>query len=95
MLPVSADPAVSYTQGLLLLNQGCEVETAFSKSYAQELIQSHSFDVLVFGSSVTPEASRELAESFRLRNPQGKIIEMVVANWDFPDERAGCNWSRP
>jgi hypothetical protein len=81
---VSADPALSYTQGLLLLSQGCEVETALSKSYAHELIQSHSFDVLVFGNSLTPETCRELAKSFRLRNPQGKIIEMVGGNWDAP-----------
>jgi hypothetical protein len=82
VLSVSADPALSYTQGLLLLSHGFEVETAVSKSYAQELIQSNSFDLLVFGNRLTPETCRELAESFRLRNPSGKIIEVVSANWD-------------
>jgi hypothetical protein len=55
VLSVTADSALSFTQGLLLLSQGFEVETVLSKSYAQELIQSHSFDVLIFGNSLTPE----------------------------------------
>jgi hypothetical protein len=39
---------------------------------------------LVIGNSLTPNACRELAKSFRVRNPQGKIIEILVANWDAP-----------
>jgi hypothetical protein len=81
---VSADPAVSYTQGLLLLNQGCEVETAFCKSYAQELIQSHSFDVLVFGSSVTPEASREWRRVFASEIRKVRLSKWLLRIGTFP-----------
>jgi hypothetical protein len=78
VLCVDSDSAVSYTQGLLLLSQGCEVETALSKSYAQELIQSHSFDVLVFGSSLTPETCRERRRPFAPEIRKGRSSKWSV-----------------
>jgi hypothetical protein len=84
VLSVSADPGLAHTRELLLLNYGCEVKTSLSKSEAQQLIQSHSFDVLVFGNSLTPDVCQELAKNFRARNPRGKILEILVAQWDAP-----------
>jgi len=84
VLSASADPVLRHTRELLLISEGCEVNTSLSKSHAHELIQSHSFDVLVIGNSLTPDTCRELAKTFRVRNPQGKIIEILVANWDAP-----------
>ena len=84
VLSVSADPGLSHTRELLLRKQGCEVKTSLSKSHAQELMQSHSFDVLVFGNSLTTDVCQELAKDFRVRNPQGKIIEILVASWHVP-----------
>jgi hypothetical protein len=49
VLSVSADPAVSYTEVLLLLSQAWEVKTALSECYAHEWIQSHSFGIVVTG----------------------------------------------
>jgi DNA-binding NtrC family response regulator len=84
VLSASPDPALRHSRELLLQDHGCEVKTSLSKSHAQELIQSHSFDVLVFGNSLTPEVCQELAKDFRARNPQGKIIEILAANWKKP-----------
>jgi hypothetical protein len=84
VLSVSADPGLSHTRELLLINHGCEVKTSLSKSHAQELMQSQSFDVLVCGNSLTPDVCRELAKDFRARNPRGKIIEILVAQWEAP-----------
>ena len=84
MLSASADPGLRYSRELLLTSEGCEVKTSLSKAHAQELIQSHWFDVLVFGNSLSAESCRELEKSFRLRNPQGKIVEILLANWDVP-----------
>ena len=84
VLSASADPALRKTRELVLIREGCEVKTSLSKAHAHELIQSHLFDVLVFGNSLTPDACQELAKSFRLRNPQGKIIEILASKWDYP-----------
>jgi len=84
VLSASSDPGLAHSRELLLLDQGCEVKTSLSKSHAQELIQSHAFDVLVFGNSLTPDVCQELAKDFRARNRRGKIIEIHVAHWDAP-----------
>ena len=84
VLSASADPALRHTRELVLVSEGCEVKTSLTKTHAHELIQSHSFDALIIGNSLTPNACRELAKSFRLRNPQGKVIEIVLANWGAP-----------
>jgi CheY-like chemotaxis protein len=84
VLSVSADAALRHTRELLLVGQGCEVETSLSKAHAQQLIQSHSFDVLIIGNSLSEQSCREFAKSFRARNPHGKIIEIVLADWDLP-----------
>src|SRR5215469_10973288 len=84
VLSVSADRGLSHARELLLVDNGCEVMTSLSKFHAQELIQSHSFDVLVFGNSLTSDVCQELAKGFRARNPQGKIIEILAANWKSP-----------
>ena len=84
VLSASNDPGLAHSRELLLLDQGCEVKTSLSKSHAQELIQSHPFDVLVFGNSLTPDVCQELAKDFRARNRQGKIVEVHLAHWDPP-----------
>ena len=84
VLSASSDPGLAHSRELLLLNHGCEVKTSLTKSHAQELMQSHAFDVLVFGNSLTPDVCQELAKEFRARNRRGKIIEIHVADWDAP-----------
>ena len=84
VLSASADPILRHSRELLLQHHGCEVKTSLSKSHACELIQSHSFDVLVFGHSLTADVCQSLAKDFRARNPQGKIIEILAATWKAP-----------
>jgi DNA-binding NtrC family response regulator len=84
VLSVSADPGLSRSRELLLINQGCEVKTSLSKSHAHELMQSQSFDVLVCGSRVARDVCLELAKDFRARNPRGKIIEILSSLWESP-----------
>jgi hypothetical protein len=84
VLSASADPGLAHSRELLLLNHVCEVKTSLTKSHAKELMQSHAFDVLVFGNSLTPDVCQELAKDFRARNRRGKIIEIHVADWDAP-----------
>jgi len=35
----------------------------------------------------TPDVCQELAKDFRARNPQGKIVEILAANWKAPMNR--------
>jgi CheY-like chemotaxis protein len=84
VLSASADPALRQTRELVLIGEGCEVTTSLSKAHAHELTKSHVFDVLVFGNSLSRDTCQELARSFRLRNPQGKIIEILASKWDPP-----------
>jgi DNA-binding NarL/FixJ family response regulator len=90
VLSVSADRGLSYTRELLLLHEGCEVKTSLSKSHAQEMMQSHAFDVLVCGNSLAREVCQELAKDFRARNPRGKVIEILSSLWDTPMNQPGA-----
>jgi hypothetical protein len=84
VLSASADPALRYSRELLLRSQGCEVSTSLSKGHAKALIQAQQFDLLIFGNSLTADACQELARVFRVFNPEGKIIEILSAQWDLP-----------
>jgi DNA-binding NtrC family response regulator len=77
VLSASANPHLNHSRALLLRQHGFDVTTSESNEHAREQIKSSSFDVLIFGSTLTRDACCQLAEVFRQSNSDGKIIEIL------------------
>jgi hypothetical protein len=61
--------------------------TSESLDHARDLIQTQSFDVLVFGSTLPRDTCWQLADVYRKRNARGKIIEILPSPWAAPKNR--------
>lgn len=61
---------------LRLINQREEWEAlgADSQQSAEQILQDKHFDLLLLGSGLSETAETALAQSFRARNPQGKVV---------------------
>lgn len=77
ILSASVDPGLNRSRALLLRRHGFEVITSESTEHAREQLNSTTFDVLIFGSTLGRDACWELAETFRKRNSRGRIIEIL------------------
>jgi CheY-like chemotaxis protein len=77
ILSASVDPSLNYTRALLLRQHGFEVTTSESLQRARDQIRAYNFDVLLFGSTLPRDICWQLAEFFRRRNANGKIIEIL------------------
>ena len=77
ILSASVDPRLNHSRAVLLRDHGFDVITSESIERARELIKSSRFDVLIFGSTLTPAVCWELAEVFRASNTRGRIIEII------------------
>lgn len=84
ILSTSIDPNLNHARALLLRHHGFEVVTSESREAAHRHIESSSFDVLIFGTTLPRDTCWELAGVFRKRNAQGKVIEIVAAPWSSP-----------
>jgi DNA-binding NtrC family response regulator len=77
VLSASVDPDLNHSRALLLRQHGFDVITSESTEHARDQLNSSSFDVLIFGSTLAREACWELAETFRKHNSRGRIIEIL------------------
>ena len=84
VLSASADPALRHSRELLLRAHGCEVKTSLSKSHAQELDSISFLRCTGIRQQLDTRRMSRTAKDFRSRNPQGKIIEILAANWKAP-----------
>jgi CheY-like chemotaxis protein len=78
------DPGLNQARALLLRHYGFDVTTSESKEHAHEQIEHSSFDVLIFGNTLPRDTCWELAEIFRRRNSNGKVIEIIPSPWAAP-----------
>jgi hypothetical protein len=79
VLSASVDPALNQARALLLQTHGFQVVTSESDQRSREQLESFTFDVLIFGSTLGRDACWQLAEVFRRRNSRGRIIEIIPA----------------
>ena len=84
VLSASLDPTLNQSRGLLLRDHGFDVVTSESLDHARDQIKEHDFDVLIFGSTLSRDTCWQLAEVFRSRNAQGKIVEILPSPWAAP-----------
>jgi DNA-binding NtrC family response regulator len=77
VLSASADPQLNQSRAQLLRSHGFDVTTSESSDDAREHMAYSLFDVLIFGATLARDTCWELAEVFRQRNSDGKIIEIV------------------
>ncbi len=87
ILSASVDPNLNHARALLLRHHGFEVVTSESKETAQRQIDRYEFDVLIFGTTLPRDTCWELAEAFRKRNSEGKVIEIIPSPWASPKNR--------
>jgi DNA-binding response OmpR family regulator len=80
VLTASVDPHLNRSRAQLLRDHGFDVITSESTDHAREQIQSSTFDVLIFGPTLPPDACWELAKVFRKRNFDGKIVEILPSS---------------
>lgn len=66
---------------MLLEQFGFNAVYSESKEHALALMEKGQVDVLVFGSSLPRDTCWHLAQVFRSKNPDGKIIEILPAVW--------------
>jgi hypothetical protein len=84
VLSASVDHLLSHCRALFLRRCGFEVTTSSSKEHAREQLDAATYDVLIFGTTLSRDACLELAECFRKRNSRGKIIEVVPSEAPIP-----------
>ena len=87
ILSASIDPGLNRARGLLLEHHGFEVVTSESLEHARKHIENGHFDVLIFGSTLPSDTCWQLAEVFRKRNANGRIIEILPSPWAAPKNR--------
>lgn len=87
VLSASVDSGLNRSRALLLQHHGFDVRTSESLEHAREQIAKHTFDVLIFGSTLPTDICWQLAEVFRVRNPNGRIIEILPSPWAAPKNR--------
>jgi hypothetical protein len=87
VLSASVDSGLNRSRAMLLQDHGFDVATSESLEHAREQIAKHTFDVLIFGSTLPTDICWQLAEVFRVRNPSGRIIEILPSPWTAPKNR--------
>ena len=83
ILSLSADPELGKLRAMVLQQAGYEVTWPSSKAEADALLRQKNFDLLLIGHTISGPSSREFAETFRARNPQGKIIVIMAATYSL------------
>jgi DNA-binding response OmpR family regulator len=81
ILSLSGNPELGKLRAMVLRQAGYEVLWPSSKDDAERTIRDENFDVLLLGHTVSGDTARELAEAFRIKNPNGKIIAVMATNY--------------
>lgn len=87
ILSASVDSSLNQSRAMLLRHHGFDVKTSESLEHACEQIAEHLFDVLIFGSTLPRDTCWQLAEVFRQRNANGRIVEILPSPWATPKNR--------
>jgi hypothetical protein len=87
ILSASVDSSLNQSRAMLLRHHGFDVKTSESLEHAREQIAEQLFDVLIFGSTLPRDMCWQLAEAFRQRNTNGRIVEILPSPWAAPKNR--------
>lgn len=87
VLSASVDSSLNQSRAMLLRHHGFDVKTSESLEHAREQIAEYLFDVLIFGSTLPRDICWQLAEVFRQRNANGRIVEILPSPWAAPKNR--------
>ncbi len=76
VLSISYDPVLLNTRGMILRQEGYEVESAQTLQEAVELSRSTRFDVVIIGHSIPAEDQQHMAEEVRKNCPGVLVIAL-------------------
>lgn len=81
ILSLSADPELGKLRAMVLEHAGYSVLWPSSKAEADRVLREKNFEALVIGHTISGPSSREFADIFRAKNPEGKIIVIMAASY--------------
>ena len=77
VLLATADPVLRETRAALLRSFGLQTTASVSMQDAVRRIHSAEFDLLVLGSSLTPDECIGISAAFRKQLPNGRVVEIL------------------
>jgi CheY-like chemotaxis protein len=78
ILIISADIALSESRKAIAERDGWVVEVSRNKQHALAMLHKETFDLLILCNSLSLAAQLEFTTIFREKNPDGKIMAIVV-----------------
>ena len=87
VLSASNDDGLNSARAMLLRDHGFDVITSENVEHAIREIKQRELDILIFGSTVPRDNCWTLAEVFRQRHSNGKVIEILPSPWAAPKNR--------
>lgn len=79
ILIISAESVLANTRkGLIELHPGWEATISRNKQHALALLHKEFFHLLVLCNSLSATAQAEFASIYRQKNPQGKILAIIM-----------------
>jgi DNA-binding response OmpR family regulator len=85
VISVGADPELLWLRHAVLENAGFHVITAVGEGEALEAVRASTCDTLLMCYSLGKEARKSLAQGFRQRCPEGRIVAITNRQLDAPD----------
>jgi len=81
ILALSANPELGKLRAMVLRQAGYDVIWPANKAETEALLAKQHFDVLLIGHTISGQSAREFAETFRARNPEGKLIVIMASSY--------------
>lgn len=66
---------------MVLRQAGYDVTWPASKAETEALLGKKNFDVLLIGHTISGQSARGFTETFRARNPAGKVVVIMAATY--------------
>jgi CheY-like chemotaxis protein len=78
------DRELALLRAQILQLAGCEVTTCLNSDEALSRVGGRSYDVLLICHTLEAELCTRLAGIFRAANPHGRIVTLILAEWQRP-----------
>lgn len=85
VISVGANPELLWLRHAVLENEGFHVITAIGENEALDAIRAGTCDTLLMCYSLSQEVRKLLAQEFRHRRPNGRIVAITNRKLDAPD----------
>jgi DNA-binding response OmpR family regulator len=81
ILSLSANPEIGKLRAMVLRQAGYYLTWPSSKQETDRILQDESFEILLIGHTISGQSARNFAETFRVRNPNRKVIAIMATSY--------------